>query len=834
MAKNERRSDLLDIKERRLYVGSGVEHVIDNTLRTELDEFGQYHADYATAQDNIANVVYNSEVSRNEDDIAKTIFSDIPSIAYDKTIGFYLDLYVGHVLTGTYRKRGSSGGLVSWLAIKLLENKKIDGLIHVKKSKNPDILFEYDISRTPSEVRDGAKSRYYPAQLSEVLSVVKKKPGKYAVVGIPEIITELRLLAENDAAINKSIVFYFGLVAGHQKTTKYAEAIAWEYGIKPGNLKEIDFRVKRDTGRASDYDTKFTGMVDGKEKSFLVRGTDPFVSSWAHGFFKARFSDFTDNTFNEVADVTFGDAWLKEYVDDAAGNNVLIVRNTEIAELITRGSKNGELQLDIVDADTIIRSQKGLVHHTKDELPYRLHKEYEQYGWAPKKRVKKSDSLSDHRKKVQDIRQEIAEKSHIYYQRAVERDDFGYFRRKMQPYTDKYDDLYGVERMKRKKVKADGAILTLPGYYNYGNVIQRYALQAFLKNNGLNFISYIHSKVKNQRTIYKHPTIVYAKAPLRFVKRALRQQKPYWYFAPLSERHKEIKQEINLVNFVNKYIKVKEFNEHDQYDTYIVGSDQVWRKWRNDREMLGYYFLNFLKGRKANRIAYAASFGKDKINEVMSENDVEYVQPYVEEFDAISVREKSAIAMIKKAWGVDGVVNVLDPTLLLEQSAYSRLINKNKEVKAQEIPPLFSYVLDETPEVAQFVDRAKGVYGEDIVKIGAHSGAGDEALPPVELWLKGFRDARLVITNSFHGMMFSIINNTDFIIIGRKDGGLSRIKDFMSEFGIEGRLIEEEALEAFDFTALKPLNWESINQKLKEQRKYSGDWLLRAIKKNTL
>lgn len=829
-------NNLSKINKQGLYVGSGVEDIVDDGVHTVLDRFGQYHADYADAKsDDISKVIYNSDVSRNEDDIAKSIFSDIADIKYDKNLGFYLSLYVGHANKGLFREKGSSGGLVSWVAIKLLESKKIDGLIHVKKSKKPGVLFEYDISRTVSDIQSGAKSRYYPVELSTVLNVVKKKPGKYAIVGIPEVITEVRLLAENDTLINERIVFYFGLVAGHQKTTKYAEAIAWEYGIKPGDLEDIDFRIKRESGRASDYDTKFTGKVDGKRRTFIVRGNEPFVSSWAHGFFKARFSDFTDNTFNEASDITFGDAWLKEYVEDSDGNNVLIIRNVEIAKLVKQGIENNELKLDSVDADTITRSQKGLVHHTKDELPYRLHKEYRKHHWAPTKRFKKSNNLDEHRKKVQDVRQEIAEKSHIYYKQAVSKGDFEYFRKKMLPYTNTYDRLYGAKRVKSngRKVKADGAILTLPGYYNYGNVIQRYALQKFLKNNNFNFISYIHSKVPNQGTIYKHPVSVYVKAPARFVKRFLKRQKPYWYFASLSDRYKEIKQEVNLVNFVNKYIKVKKFDAKDRYDTYIVGSDQVWRKWRNDRELLGYYFLTFLKSRHANRIAYAASFGKDKISEVLSSNDIDYVRPYVEQFDSISVREKSAVRMIKRMWGIDGVVNVVDPTLLLDKSEYSKLID-DSEVSDQKVPSIFSYVLDETQEVSRFVDKVNSVYKKDILKIGAHGGSSYDVLPPMELWLKGFRDAELVVTNSFHGMMFSIINNTDFLIIGRKDGGLSRIKDFMDEYGIQGRLIDEDDLDSFDLKKIKPLNWKSINQKLQETRKYSGEWLLHAIDKNKL
>lgn len=841
-SKNQIPNSVKRVQSAGLCVGSGVDDVIDNGVTTQLDQYGQYTVDYRISRDpRLAEIVMNSDDSLNEDDIAESLFAKIPKIEHNHILGYHLGLYVGYIKPGTYRKNASSGGFTSWVATRLLEEKKIDGFIHVKKSTKPGLIFEYGISRTVNEIRSGAKSRYYPAELSAVLDEVKRTPGTYAVVGIPEIITELRLLARKDKIIEDRIKYYFGLVCGHQKTTKYAEAIAWEYGIKPGDLEDIDFRVKRKTGRAIEYDMKFTGKIDGESRTFVVRNNEPFVSSWAHGFFKARFSDFTDNTFNELADITFGDAWLEEYADDPRGNNILIVRNPEIANLLDSGIKSGEAVLDRVDEETIIRSQRGLVHHTRDELPYRLSKEIRRSGWAPKKRALPDDSLEEHRKKVQDIRQEIAEKSHVYYQEAVERDDFNWFKHKMLPLVQKYNELYGLTvkkdsatrkltKLVREKqyTKADGAILTLTGYFNYGNVIQRYALQKFLKQNGYNFISYLnrHGDLPSE---YRIGLKTLLKTPLRFIKRFMNYQKPYWYVPTVDVLYPEVYKSAHLINFVNKNIWSKSFNLADNYNTYIVGSDQVWRNWWNDRETLGYYFLNFLKGRKLKRIAYAASFGKDNAKDVMSKDDVEYVSPYVKSFDHISVREKSGIDILNNTWDITNVTEVVDPTLLLDAADYSNLI-ESTDTKYENIQPIFAYILSETPELKGFVRKVQDHRKQAVTKVLAHGGANEVVLPPVEFWLKGYRDAELVVTNSFHGMMFSIINNTDFIVIGKESGGLSRILDFLNEYGIEGRFVEESQLNSFDLTILKPINWESVNKKLTVNRQRSATWILDAIK----
>ncbi len=376
--------------------------------------------------------------------------------------------------------------------------------------------------------------------------------------------------------------------------------------------------------------------------------------------------------------------------------------------------------------------------------------------------------------------------------------------------------------------RVDGAILTLTGYFNYGNVLQRYALQEFLRQNGYNFVSYV-DPYSAPRDMYRVGKRIKLKTPLRAVKRFLNYQKPYWHIPSYGMLYPEARGWENIINFVNKNIWIKSFNLNDNYKNYIVGSDQVWRNWWNDREILGYYFFNFLKGRKANLVSYAASFGKDKIDEVMSHDDAEYIKPYIEEFNAISVREKSGIKMIKEAWDVDDVLEVVDPTLLLDESNYSKLIDQS-DVKYEKIQPIFTYVLGETSEINELIRKVQATRRQAITKMRAHGGAENDILPSVELWLKGFRDAELVITNSFHGMMFSILNNTDFIIIGREDGGLSRIKDFLSKYGLEGRFVNEGSLDAYDNSRLKLIDWENVNKKLKHDRKESGDWLLASLK----
>jgi coenzyme F420 hydrogenase subunit beta len=131
------RKDLTNIQKNKLFVGSGVEDVYDSNLHTVLDKFGQYTVDYKVGKDKtITKILLNSDNSRNEDDIAKTTFSKTPKIRHNDKIGYYLTLYVGHVVQDNYRKNGSSGGFVSWVASKLLESGKNQWFYPCKEIKN--------------------------------------------------------------------------------------------------------------------------------------------------------------------------------------------------------------------------------------------------------------------------------------------------------------------------------------------------------------------------------------------------------------------------------------------------------------------------------------------------------------------------------------------------------------------------------------------------------------------------------------------------------------------------------------------------------------------------
>lgn len=448
-------------------VGSGALSAVSDSARTELNRYGLYETQITatlTAEERERMQSVSAMSSHKADDesaLAEGLFGTQPGIKFDPVVGYFHDLYVGFVEEGDYRRNGSSGGFGSWILSELIRTGDVDHVIHVAPAPGGSpVLFDFTVSSTPDDVAAGAKSRYYPVQLADVLRTMREVPGRYAVVGIPSVIFELRLLAATDAQIGERLAYTVGLVCGHQKSTKYAESFAWQCGIKPGDLRDFNFRVKASEGRAWDYRMEMTGLRDGEEVTIVKRQNELFGSDWGLGFFKAKFSDFTDDAFNETADVVVGDAWLPEYDDDPNGTNVVIIRDSRIATIVRSAMAEGRLALEPTGPETVHRSQRGLVRHTRDEIGYRLARADAAGQWRPRKRFEAVGSTTRLRRKIQRSRSEMAAQSHIHYARAVELDDWGYFRDQMTVLVRRHERLYDALRT-RTVFKEQGVVVGL-------------------------------------------------------------------------------------------------------------------------------------------------------------------------------------------------------------------------------------------------------------------------------------------------------------------------------------------------------------------------------------
>lgn len=327
-------------------------------------------------------------------------------------------------------------------------------------------------------------------------------------------------------------------------------------------------------------------------------------------------------------------------------------------------------------------------------------------------------------------------------------------------------------------------ILTQPLIANYGGILQNYALQKVLRNMGYNPITF--------DTRRKVPLFLFILSTIKTILLFFIPGKRRLFFKRLEER-KEV-----FDDFVNKYIaKTEPFHKcHPELitnynlDAIIVGSDQVWRPLYNHN--LDDCYLQFVSDSRIKKIAYAASFGVDYW-EYDSKSTKKYAA-LLKKFAYVSVRENSGIALCQKHLDVNAQEN-LDPTLLLDEKEY---LNLCASVPKNNSKFLAAYILDMNNEKK---DLLKHLSEEKQLAIRYFSIEAKTKLT-IQEWLAMFRDASYVVTDSFHGTIFSIVFKKDFQCLYNNDRGNARFKSLLDLYN---------------------------SGKLEEMREFSLNWLKKAL-----
>ncbi|MFP5272028.1 Coenzyme F420 hydrogenase/dehydrogenase, beta subunit C-terminal domain [Coleofasciculus sp.] len=445
--------------------------VSESPIQMQMDEYGKFTATINPLAEQssfdlpVEAVCPFSSRAQNEDQIGQELFGK--DCQYHNKIGYYQATYAGFVSEGNFRDRGSSGGMGTWIVTNLMLEGLVDRVIHVQPrhpSEDDPRLFHYQISTTIEQVKQGAKSRYYPIEMSEVIRQVREQPGRYAIVGIPCFLKAVRLLMRQDARLAERIKFCVGLVCGHLKSRRFADMFAWQCGIEPGNILEFDFRKKIPGRNANSYGIEVVGLKEGQ----VVTQTSPvdqlYGKDWGLGFFKYKACDYCDDVVAEAADVSVGDAWLPQYVRDSQGTNVVVVRHPKIRELLEQGMATGKLKLDYIDAEEVARSQESGFRHRRDGLAYRLLITKRRGEWYPPKRVQpRIDRSRPLFNKGQKFRVLLVQQSHIAFKEAVEARDFSLFVKKMEPLVEAYRASYHPPKWMQRAQRAKQFLRRLIG-----------------------------------------------------------------------------------------------------------------------------------------------------------------------------------------------------------------------------------------------------------------------------------------------------------------------------------------------------------------------------------
>ena len=267
-----------------------------------------------------------------------------------------------------------------------------------------------------------------------------------------------------------------------------------------------------------------------------------------------------------------------------------------------------------------------------------------------------------------------------------------------------------------------------------------------------------------------------------------------------------------MPNLTKEYKKISDLKElNEKYNIFITGSDQVWRNW-GSVDNLYVYMLDFVNDMN-KKIALSASFGKDEWSE--DETTTNKAKQLISRFDSISLREDSGVLILKNIFKNENCKQLLDPSLMLTDKDYSDIYNKstlkniNKDYllklsirsdkKMNEIIkalnkhkhyPVYDglkqdlkekFLIEKIKRKNKFERIFKGKYKKVYQSKYIINSVCD--------WLNYIKNAKFIITDSYHGVMFSIIFKKNFVCITNEYGGISRMESFLKLINQKHRLI---------------------------------------------
>ena len=382
-------------------------------------------------------------------------------------------------------------------------------------------------------------------------------------------------------------------------------------------------------------------------------------------------------------------------------------------------------------------------------------------------------------------------------------------------------------------------VLTLPLHKNYGGILQNYSLCTILVRKGCHVESIKWSERKFSLPWYKRPLV--------HLKRFLKGEEVFYEERMKSEYPILISE---LTKFINKYIPytstvfsspeiARNYIKRKKIEAIVFGSDQIWRKEYKRRFFLNQLFTKkafpslldyygaFLNEMPVERIAYAASFGVDYQEYNKKESRVS--NSLISKFSAVSVREDSAIELARKhyCWKKD-IERVLDPTLLLQASDYDELINRADT----QVPKgtLFLYILDQSERLSHILSEVinNSEFAPYRITLSENADNRIKKLPSIEQWLRNIRESKFVITDSFHGAVFSILYNRPFVALGNEKRGNARFDSLFSIFGLKDRMCY--SAEDVNRCMSSDIDWSIVNQILNRERTISLQFLINSMR----
>ncbi len=309
-------------------------------------------------------------------------------------------------------------------------------------------------------------------------------------------------------------------------------------------------------------------------------------------------------------------------------------------------------------------------------------------------------------------------------------------------------------------------ILTHQQHINYGGILQCFALSTYLKLLGHEPL--VIRRVPNRSNIIKRI--------LRFFLKKIGLKR---FNQVLPDRAANVRsfvdENLNRTAVIDSHSLMNKVCSQYQLEAVLVGSDQVWR--RDFAINYGFdYFLDFVPS-NVIKASYAASFGLNTWDYTNDESKI--IKGLLQDFRGISVREKEAVDLCKSHLEMDAEL-LIDPTMLLNDSIYGKY-SSDRIIQDKYV---FVYWLGDLNDISKDVSEYESLgYKVKVITL-----RGNHVVDSVEDWLSYIKYADIVLTDSFHGCVFSMLFHKQFVAYCNKAGGYGRIQSLFESMGILDKL----------------------------------------------
>ncbi len=358
---------------------------------------------------------------------------------------------------------------------------------------------------------------------------------------------------------------------------------------------------------------------------------------------------------------------------------------------------------------------------------------------------------------------------------------------------------------------------------NYGSRLQATALSRYFDSNG--YDTYFLTSFKVLPYLIRHPSLLIARVVNKINDKrrvAFFNPKAYEISSARSQRLNKYSEEnykLMAIMTVKQWRKIIA----DKY-TFVVGSDIVWQPANG---IPAQFFLDFAYFTDLNKFSYASSLGSPKL----PTKYYKYYRKYLGSFHKVSVREQSAADLLQSITGRD-VEKVVDPTLLLTREEWSEFASHAEYSIKQDIRGyIVCYFVMEDSRYWSYVQKVQEKTGLQVIVLPMHQSDENQ---PYTIVLDGtpyefvdlIKNATMIVTDSFHACMFSIIFNKEFYLLERsRKSENDKYTDFLVRYGLENNKVGDESF----FERIDSIDYRSINAKLEVDRKESYRFIQEAL-----